>query len=630
MALLNLRNISVSFGSTPLLDQINLSIEAGERICIVGRNGMGKSTLLKIIHGDIKPDDGMVVKTQAVQTARLEQDVPSIATDSTVYEVVAAGLGKQGGLLAAYEKLAHQIAHNSDEALLEELADLQHQLDTEQAWNLTPQIDHVITTLQLPATQLFSELSGGLKRRVLLGQALVTNPAILLLDEPTNHLDIEAIEWLENFLLNFEGAVVFITHDRMFMQKIATRIIAIDRGHIQSYPGDYETYLARKQHELEVEEIQNRLFDKKLAQEEVWIRQGIKARRTRNEGRVRELEKLRQIRSERREVMGKVSMQTQQAALSGKLVVEALNIHYSYQNKTLIKDFSTMIIRGDKIGIIGPNGVGKSTLLKLLLGELSPQSGSIRHGTKLEIAYFDQLRRQLDEEKTVADNISYGDQHVFIDGRQVHIMSYLQDFLFTPERARTPVKALSGGERNRLLLARLFSKPSNVLVMDEPTNDLDVETLELLEELLMAYKGTLLLVSHDRSFLNHIVTSTIVFEENGKLSEYVGGYDESLYQRKNPYNTAIIKLAAATTPKSTSKVETTSSKTLTLQQQKNLRSIEQKIENAEKSQQELQDKLSDMSLYEEVNKTKLQQLQSELQKIEKELTGLYAQWEEFM
>jgi ATP-binding cassette subfamily F protein uup len=619
MPLISLRDISISFGSAPLLDNANFHLDEKERVCILGRNGMGKSTLLKIINGEILPDSGEIIKQVSVHSARLEQDVPAHIA-GTVYEVISAGLGEQGKLLAMYEKLSHQLTSHPNEKIIKKLEDVQHQLDKHQAWNLSPKVENVIQKLALPGMQNFSELSGGLKRRVLLGQALVTDPDILLLDEPTNHLDIDSIDWLENFLIDFSGSVIFITHDRMFMQKVATRIIEIDRGKLQSYPGNYQQYLERKQHELEIEEVHNRNFDKKLAQEEAWIRQGIKARRTRNEGRVRELERLRQIRQERREVMGKVNMHLQQAEVSGKLVIEAKNIEYNYQDTPLIRQFSTVITRGDKIGIIGPNGVGKSTLLKILLGEISPQKGSIRHGTKLEIAYFDQLRSQLDEDNSVEQNVGYGDQYVNVNGKSMHIIGYLQDFLFSPERARTPVRSLSGGERNRLLLARLFSKPSNVLVLDEPTNDLDMETLELLEELITNYEGTLLLVSHDRSFLNNVVTSTIVFEKDGELSEYVGGYDDWLRQRK--VNT-IVPMTTAT-PKSMPTMSVTKNN---YQQQKELRAVEQKIEKLEIQQTELQEKMADPQLYEVANAKKLETLQHQLNKIETELKDLYQRWE---
>lgn len=624
MPLISLRDISLSFGNAPILDKVNLHIDENERICILGRNGMGKSTMLKILQGDIQPDSGMVQRHPQLISARLTQDVPENIT-GTVYDVITAGLGDAGKLLANYQHLTHQIALTPTDALLEELQVIQHQLDQHHAWDLSHKIQNTITHLNLPADINFADLSGGLKRRVMLGQALVRGPEVLLLDEPTNHLDIESINWLETFLKEFKGSVVFITHDRCFLQNLATRIVELDRGQLRNYPGNYQAYQERKQHELEVEQIHFQQFDKKLAQEEIWIRQGIKARRTRNEGRVRELEKLRQLRQERRDVMGTVSMQTQQAEASGKLVLEAKNIHYEYDGKCLIQQFSTKIIRGDKIGIIGPNGSGKSTLIKILLCQLAPLSGNVRHGTKLEIAYFDQLREQLDEDKTVADNVSYGDQYVKINGRQTHIMSYLQDFLFSPEMARSPVSALSGGERNRLLLARLFSKPSNVLVMDEPTNDLDIETLELLEELLINYDGTILLVSHDRRFLDNIVSSTIVFEGQGIVNEYVGGYADWLRQRTTQAATVQPITVAVSPPPAAAKAGKQD-----YVQQKEVRALEQKIEKLEAQQVKLQEKLADPALYEAHQAQQLGKLQQELQTVEQELAQSYRRWETLM
>ncbi|NNM58674.1 MAG: ATP-binding cassette domain-containing protein [Legionellales bacterium] len=628
MPLINLIDISIHFGTAPLLDKINLAVEEGEHIAIIGRNGMGKSTLLKIIDSKILPDSGEVIRHSSARIARLEQDIPS-HIEGTVLDVITAGLGEQAKLITRYETLTHQLTTDQSEGLLKELEHVQHQLDEHQAWNLTHKIEHIIEKLALPSEQLFSELSGGLKRRVLLGQALVNEPNLLLLDEPTNHLDIDSITWLEDFLNDFAGAVIFITHDRMFMQKVAKRIIDIDRGNIRSYPGNYDQYLERKQHELEIEEVHNRNFDKKLADEEIWIRQGIKARRTRNEGRVRALEKLREIRNARREVIGKADMQLQEANQSGKIVIEAQHIEASYQGKTLIRPFSTTIMRGDRIGIIGANGAGKSTLLKILLGEILPQQGTVKRGTKLEIAYFDQLRSQLDENKSVADNVSYGDQFVTVNGKPVHIIGYLQNFLFTPDRARTPVRSLSGGERNRLLLARLFTQPSNLLVMDEPTNDLDMETLELLEELITNYEGTLLIVSHDRRFLNNVVTSTLVFEGEGQLREYVGGYDDWLRQRsKTLLQQPSIPKVIPTAPAAIKPVASTSTKSY--QQQKELKAIETKISTNEKKQAVLQEKMTAPELYEPANRNKLELLQNESKKLADELQVLYSQWEKLM
>lgn len=632
MALINLIDISIHFGAAALLDKINLTIDEGEHIAIIGRNGMGKSTLLKIMEGKILPDSGEIIKDSSIRMARLEQDIPT-DIEGTVLDVITAGLGEQAKLITRYEALTHRLTTDHSDSLLKELEQVQHQLDEHQAWNLAHKIENIIQKLALPSEQLFSELSGGLKRRVLLGQALVTEPNILLLDEPTNHLDIDSITWLEDFLVDFPGAVVFITHDRMFMQKVARRILDIDRGNVRSYPGNYDVYLERKQHELEVEETHNRHFDKKLADEEIWIRQGVKARRTRNEGRVRALEKLREVRSQRREAIGKADMQLQEANQSGKIVIEAHDIEARYNDKTLIRPFSTTIMRGDRIGIIGANGAGKSTLLQILLGKLAPQKGTVKHGTKLEIAYFDQLRSQLDEDKSVADNVSYGDQFVTINGRPVHIIGYLQNFLFAPDRARTPVRSLSGGERNRLLLARLFTQPSNLLVMDEPTNDLDMETLELLEELITNYEGTLLIVSHDRHFLNNVVTSTLVFEGEGQLREYVGGYDDWLRQRSKTLlqESSIPRtqpIAPTSAPRNKPVVATPSSKSY--QQQKELKSIETKINTIEKKQAALQEKMTVPNLYEPANRNKLELLQNDARKMADELQELYRQWEKLM
>lgn len=617
MSKISIRNVSISFGLEPLLDQVDLQIEEKERVCILGRNGTGKSTLLKLIHGEIQADSGEVNRQQDVYTAKLEQDVPN-DIQGTVYDVLIQKLGNKGTLLARHQHLIEQMATNTSTELIEELALVQHAIDEAHVWDLSYKIDTIISRLSLPGEQLFSALSGGLKRRVLLGQALANDPTVLLLDEPTNHLDISAIEWLEKFLKEFNQTVIFITHDRRFMQNVATRFIEIDRGKIQSYPGNYQQYLDRKQHELEVEATHHKLFDKKLKQEEIWIRQGIKARRTRNEGRVRALEALREVRKGRRDVLAKANIQLQQGEKSGKLVIEAENVHHAYSGKRLINNFSTTIVRGDKIGLIGPNGVGKTTLLKILLGELIPQQGAVRHGTKLEIAYFDQLRAHLDEEKTVADNVSYGDQYVTVNGKSIHIMTYLQDFLFSPERARTPVKALSGGERNRLLLARLFTKPTNLLVLDEPTNDLDIETLELLEELLVEYKGTLLLVSHDRSFLNNIVTSTIVFSDDGKVEEFVGGYDDWLRQTVSQKNAPLPV------------IEITKTSTEGYTNRKELAALERKIEKLENEQSELKRQLASPDLYQAEKSAQLQQLQQKLQKIEAELTELIARWERYL
>ena len=531
MALINLRNINVGFGTPLLIDGIDLQIEKGERVCLVGRNGAGKSTLMKIISGELKPDSGEITAQQGIKVTRLTQEVPQNLT-GTVFEVIGSGLGDIYKILADYHNLSRTLS-NGDEKALSEFERIHHELEARDGWQASQMVDTVISKLSLPSDTDISTLSGGYKRRVLLGRALVSEPDLLLLDEPTNHLDIGSINWLEEFLLGFRGTILFVTHDRMLLQKLATRIIELDRGKLTSWQCDYRNYLERKEALLNSEAQQNALFDKKLSEEEAWIRQGVKARRTRNEGRVRALMELRRQRMDRRELEGSAKIRVREADLSGKIVIETKNASYSYDDgNSIVKDFSTTIFRGDKVGIIGPNGSGKSTLLKLLLGKIEPISGSVRLGTRLEVAYFDQHRAVLDDERTVQDNIGDGNDQIMIDGKPRHIIGYLQEFLFSPARARTPVKVLSGGERSRLLLAKLFIKPSNVIVMDEPTNDLDSETLSLLEELLLDYPGTVLLVSHDRAFLNNVATSTLVFEHGG-LNEYIGG-GEAFVPPTNP------------------------------------------------------------------------------------------------
>jgi len=522
MALVKFESVSLAFGHVALLDKVDFQIEPNERVCLIGRNGTGKSTLMQVLRGTIKPDDGEVWTQKGLRIAWLAQEVPADQT-KTVFDVVTEGLDEVGSVLAEYHHIALQLDHSSSSAQMERLSELQQKLETENGWLLEQRVEQVITRLGLPADQSLAELSGGMKRRVMLAQALVTEPDLLLLDEPTNHLDLAGIQWLEEFLLNWNGSLLFITHDRTFLQNLATRIVNLDRGILTSWPGSYQNYLQLYEAKLETEAKHNALFDKKLAQEEAWIRQGIKARRTRNEGRVRALEALRRERSQRRELQGKAKLKLENADLSGKIIVEVENASVGYGGTPVIRNFSTRIMRGDRIGIVGPNGAGKTTLLKLLLGELKPDAGTVRLGTKLQVAYFDQQRAQLDPDQTVMDNLGHGREYVTINGRQQHIMGYLQDFLFPPQRVLSPVSSLSGGERNRLLLARLFTQPANLLVMDEPTNDLDVETLELLEELLTEFNGTLLLVSHDRTFLDNVVTSTMVFEGEGTVNEYVGG-----------------------------------------------------------------------------------------------------------
>ncbi len=529
--LLKFTDVSLAYGAMPLLDKISWQIARGERVCIIGRNGTGKSSLLRIVKGDRLPDDGSVWRAPGLKIGELPQELP-VADGRTVFDVVAEGLDGVGALLAEYHHLSMNIVTDED---LNKLMHVQQELEAKDGWRLQQLVDSTLSRLQLPADKTLAELSGGWRRRVLLAQALVSEPDLLLLDEPTNHLDIGAIAWLEDALKDFQGAVLFITHDRSFLQNLATRILELDRGGLIDWNGDYASFLEHKEQQLAAEETANALFDKRLAQEEVWIRQGIKARRTRNEGRVRALKALRVERSERRERTGKANIQLDTSEKSGKQVMVLDNVSFAHAGgPMLIKDFSMVLQRQDRIGLLGANGTGKTTLLKLMLDDLQPTQGKVEVGTRLEVAYFDQLRHQLDLEKTVIDNVAEGRDFIEIDGQNRHVLSYLGDFLFSPQRARTPVKALSGGERARLLLAKLFSKPANLLVLDEPTNDLDVETLELLEEVLSNFAGTVLMVSHDRAFLDNVVTSTLVFEGEGKVREYVGGYQDWLRQGGSP------------------------------------------------------------------------------------------------
>ncbi|MGY1408024.1 ATP-binding cassette domain-containing protein [Luteimonas sp. A611] len=526
MSLLQFQGVDFSVGGPLLLQDVDLSIETGERVCIVGRNGAGKSTLMRLMAGELRADDGEIRVQRGVVVARMAQEVP-LDTQGTVFDVVAEGLGDLGRVLARY----HHALHEGD---MEAMGEAQAEIEAQHGWDLDRRVQQVLDRLELPEDADFAALSGGMKRRVLLGQALVRNPDILLLDEPTNHLDIEAIAWLEGFLKQFAGSIVFVTHDRSFLRALATRIVEIDRGRLSSWPGDYENYLRRREERLHAEAQENARFDKLLAQEEIWIRQGIKARRTRNEGRVTALKAMRSERAQRRELAGNVKMEVAGTRNSGKRVIEARHVTQGYDGRVLLDDVSATVLRGDRIGVIGPNGSGKSTLLKILLGELVPERGEVKLGTGLQIAYFDQHRSKLDDTRNALENVAEGQDFIEVNGSRKHVVGYLQDFLFSPERARAPITRLSGGERNRLLLAKLFAQPSNLLVMDEPTNDLDVETLELLEELLADYPGTLLLVSHDRDFLDNVVTSTLVLEGDGRLGEYVGGYSDWLRQRPSP------------------------------------------------------------------------------------------------
>ena len=530
MALLNLSNAYLGFGDHPLLDHTELHIEPNERVCLVGRNGAGKSTLMKVLAGEIQLDDGKLTLEKDIVITRLEQDPPRHVQES-VFDYVAEGIAHLSDLLKQYHHISQQMQTDYSDELLTKLSHIQAQLEHNNGWQFENRIQDTLKLLELDPDKKLCELSGGWVRRAALARALVADPDILLLDEPTNHLDVEAITWLEDLLLNFKGSIIFISHDRSFIRKMATRIVDLDRGKLVSYPSNYDLYLETKAEDLRVEELQNALFDKKLAQEEVWIRQGIKARRTRNEGRVRALKKLREERRNRREVQGSAKIQIDQSTRSGKIVFDIENASYEVAGKTLLKNFSATIQRGDKIALVGANGCGKTTFIKLLLGELQPTSGTIHCGTKLEVAYFDQYRAELDLEKTVMDNVADGKQDIEVNGVKRHVLGYLQDFLFPPKRAMTPVKALSGGERNRLLLAKLLLKPNNLLILDEPTNDLDVETLELLEELLTDYQGTLIIVSHDRQFIDNTVEECFFFEGDGVVNKYIGGYFDAKQQQ---------------------------------------------------------------------------------------------------
>lgn len=625
MSLVNLDSISIAFGHVTLLDNVNLRLEKGERVCLIGRNGEGKSTLLKIISEQIQAESGLLQFQQGCRSSYLAQE-PIFEPNDSIFHAVARGLGKVGELVQHYHELVHKLAEKQDDGLMKKLEQVQHQLEAQDGWLLEQRVETILSRLYLTPDEKIEKLSGGWKRRVAIAQALVTEPDLLLLDEPTNHLDIEAITWLEELLLEFKGCLLFISHDRQFMQRLATRIIELDRGLLTSYPGDYDTYLKTKQAALEAEATQNAKFDKVLAQEEVWIRQGIKARRTRNEGRVRALKKMRQERAQRREKMGKVKLNVNSGELSGKMVIEAENITKHYDNKPLIKPFSTVIMRGDKIGLIGANGVGKTTLLKLLLDEIPPDSGKVKHGTQLQVAYFDQLRTQLNPEQTLYDAIGQGRDNVDINGKSKHVMSYLSDFLFAPARAYSPIKSLSGGECNRLLLAKLFTKPANLLVMDEPTNDLDVESLELLEELLVNYAGTLLLVSHDRRFLDNVVTSTFAFEGDAVVNEYVGGYEDWLRQRKpvEVVKSAKVEKEAKKIEKLVKPVE--KAKKLSYKEQRELDSLPAKIEQLETYLAELQQVIANSDFYKQEQSTVNETLEK-MKSVETELQTCYERWE---
>ncbi|HGS5636730.1 TPA: ABC transporter ATP-binding protein [Vibrio parahaemolyticus] len=631
MALLTIHNAQLAFGDHPLLDRAEFALQENERVCLVGRNGAGKSTLMKVLAGDILLDDGKIQITQDVVVSRLEQDPPR-NQKGTVYEYVSGGLAEIGEQLKIYHDLLDLVAQDPSEKNINRLAKIQDQLDHSNAWRFDDRVKNVLSALKLSPDTLLRDLSGGWQRKAALARALVCDPDVLLLDEPTNHLDVTTIEWLESFLKDFKGSIIFISHDRAFIKSMATRIVDLDRGQLSSFPGDYDNYLLEKEEMLRVEDMQNAEFDKKLAQEEVWIRQGIKARRTRNEGRVRALKKLREERRDRREVQGKVNLNIDDASRSGKIVFEAENVSFAYDGKQIVDNFSFNIMRGDRIALIGPNGCGKSTVLKLLLGQLEAQSGRLHCGTKLEVAYFDQYREILDPEKTVIDNLADGKQEVMVGGRQRHALSYLQDFLFAPKRARTPVKALSGGEKNRLLLARILLKPNNLLILDEPTNDLDIETLELLEEMLANYQGTLLLVSHDREFVDNTVTTSWIFEGNGVIEEFVGGYhdakqqrDQALAVRFSTEKPAKKEKVVEETPKTTQPKN--SSKKLSYKLQRELEALPAKLEQLESDIETLQEQVNDPEFFAKpVEQT--QPVLEQLAAVEQELEIAFERWEE--
>ncbi|HCH0948653.1 TPA: ABC transporter ATP-binding protein [Vibrio parahaemolyticus] len=631
MALLTIHNAQLAFGDHPLLDRAEFALQENERVCLVGRNGAGKSTLMKVLAGDILLDDGKIQITQDVVVSRLEQDPPR-NQEGTVYEYVSGGLAEIGEQLKIYHDLLDLVAQDPSEKNINRLAKIQEQLDHSNAWRFDDRVKNVLSALKLSPDTLLRDLSGGWQRKAALARALVCDPDVLLLDEPTNHLDVTTIEWLENFLKDFKGSIIFISHDRAFIKSMATRIVDLDRGQLSSFPGAYDNYLLEKEEMLRVEEMQNAEFDKKLAQEEVWIRQGIKARRTRNEGRVRALKKLREERRDRREVQGKVNLNIDDASRSGKIVFEAENVSFAYDGKQIVDNFSFNIMRGDRIALIGPNGCGKSTVLKLLLGQLEAQSGRLHCGTKLEVAYFDQYREILDPEKTVIDNLADGKQEVMVGGRQRHALSYLQDFLFAPKRARTPVKALSGGEKNRLLLARILLKPNNLLILDEPTNDLDIETLELLEEMLANYQGTLLLVSHDREFVDNTVTTSWIFEGDGVIEEFVGGYhdakqqrDQALAVRFSTEKPAKKEKVVEETPKTTQPKN--NSKKLSYKLQRELEALPAKLEQLESDIETLQEQVNDPEFFAKpVEQT--QPVLEQLAALEQELEIAFERWEE--
>ncbi len=625
MSLLSLRSLSLSYGAAPLLHQVDLEIDRNERVCLLGRNGTGKSTLLRLVAGDIQPDGGELRLGDGVRVSRLAQEAPADG-DQRVLEVVAGGLGELGRLVGEYYRLSHGMDADVDGAALQRLAVIQQRLEADGGWEIEQRAERVVSRLGLDADLPYATLSGGLRRRVMLARALITEPDLLLLDEPTNHLDIETIAWLEDFLIGFRGSLLFVTHDRRFLRRLATRILELDRGRLTDWPGDYDNYLRRREERAHAEARENERFDKRLAEEEVWIRQGIKARRTRNEGRVRALKDMREQRRERRDQIGKARLRLDSADRSGKLVIEAEGVDFAWGDTPIVRGLDTLILRGDRVGIIGPNGAGKSTLLKLLLGDLQPSAGRIRHGTNLRIAYFDQLRAQLDPAKSVRDNLAGGSDQIEIGGASKHVLSYLKDFLFTPDRAQQPVSALSGGERNRLLLARLFTQPANLLVLDEPTNDLDAETLELLEELLLGFDGTLLLVSHDRDLLDNVVTASLVLEGDGRIGDYIGGYSDWLRQRPPPRPADASEKAKRALPAPAERPRKTATK-LSYKDQRALEQLPAQIEALETEQAALHERLADPALY-QGDGSEVTAATARMQALEAELADCYERWED--
>jgi ABC transport system ATP-binding/permease protein len=626
MPLLRLDNVSLAYGHVPLLAHVDFQVEPGERVCLLGRNGAGKTTLLRVITGVVPPDEGDIWRLDTLRIAHLEQEVPP-DTEETIYEVVAAGLGELGALLTEYHQLTHDVGAG-ERTSLQRMAKLQARIDALGGWNISQKVETVLTRLGLPADQRLASCSGGVRRQVMLARALVSDPDLLLLDEPTNHLDITAITWLEDFLRDYRGALIFVTHDRMLLKHLATRIVELDRGKLSSFPGDFDAYLSKKEELLEIEARVAANFDKKLGEEEAWIRQGIKARRTRNEGRVRALQAMRRERSQRLEFQGTVRFGLDAGVMSGKLVVDLRRVSFRYGDNVIIRTLSTTILRGDRIGIIGPNGCGKSTLLKLILGELAPTSGEVVMGTRLKLAYFDQHRRELNPEKTVRENMTDGSDYVTVQGRSRHVIGYLKDFLFSPQRIDSPTQALSGGERNRLLLAKIFAESANMLVLDEPTNDLDVETLELLEDLLADYQGTLLLVSHDRTFLDNVVTSTLVFEGEGKIGEYAGGYEDWKRQRLVSPSRESSKHASAPRAVAAAVLEKPNNKNrkLSYKEQRELETLPKRIEALEAEQAALSARMGEADFYRQSG-DKIATAMERLEAVKNELEACYARWE---